>query len=156
IRSLTMLDLQDGNFQLQMGGGHSYTIRDQRNNIKISRSNLRKLLTKMVFRKLSEVLLLYSSDLPRSIQKSISQAAIRLSDAIHNTSASAQLLGAVTALEILLTAEEGEKYDSIRQRITSILGEDTTNRYDAKTVFHSRHLYVHRGENVDNYFVPFN
>lgn len=155
-RLLTMLDLQEGGFKLHVMDSDSYTIRDQKANINTSRSNLKILLNKKVFQGLSEVLLFHTSQLPKSIQRSISQAAIRLSDAIHNTSPSAQLLGAVTSMEILLTTEEGEKYDSIRQRIVSLLGSNMANHYNAKSVFHSRHLYVHKGENVESYTIPFN
>lgn len=144
-KSVVALEFNEGGFMFSTGGGHSHTIVDNRKSIQVSISQLREILTRKEFIGLSSILLEQKSSCARSIRKALTASVVRLSDAIHSISAAAQLLGAVTAIEILL-AENGDTYENIVKRIAILLGTPALEAFRAKDVFAARHTYVHRGE----------
>lgn len=144
---LTMLDLQEGGFVFQGGGGHSRMILDSRFNIKMSRSELKRFLNQKNFAGLTNILLTQGRNISKSLHNTINQAAIRLADAIHSISPSSQLLGSVTAIEILLS-ELGDPYDVIKKRLSSLIGSDAYALHNGDNIFNARHRYVHRGDEI--------
>jgi hypothetical protein len=154
-RSLVMLELQDGGFRFQIGGGRSLSLRSPRDTIALSRQRLQEMLREDPFACLSNVLLPQSPTLPRSLHRAISQSAIRLSDSLHTVTESSRLLGSVTSIEILIT-EQGDSYETLHRRMIALLGTDAVGAFDAETVLQARHAYVHRGNEPANFQVSLN
>jgi len=153
-QSLAMLDLQGGGFRFRIGGGHwSYTILDPKKTIQMSRGDLKKVLYQKRFTGLTQAVLSQRPSLPKSLRKAIAQSTIRLSDAVHSITPSAQLLGAVTSIEILLTGQV-DSYETTKRRLAALLGTEAIIQYDAESVLRARHLYVHRGEEPEGYAIP--
>lgn len=152
-KSTVMLTFQEPRFRFQVGGAYSFTIRDSRETIKLSRDELRQILDQEPYEALARALLPQRAPLPKSLHHSISQSAIRLSDAVHSIIPSSQLLGAITSIEILLT-HQTDKYESIKERLLALLGTDAVLKHNIESVLHSRHLYVHQGEEVSERSIP--
>jgi hypothetical protein len=151
---LGMIDIEGGGFSYQGGsGGWSNTICDPRRNHNLSRDDLKKIIFKEPFEALTAILYPQKPSVPRSLRKAVEQSAIRLADALHFASASARLLGAVTSIEILIS-NHGDSYDSNLQRLSALLGEGAIIQYNAKSVLRARHLYVHKGEEIEDYDLP--
>jgi len=117
--------------------------------ITISRRELNQVLGGERFVGLAQSLLPQKSRLARAVRNPIAQASIRLWDAVQSVTASAQLLGAVTSMEILLSNQEGN-YETTKRRLGALIGETTFGRFDADKVFDLRHWYVHQGKPVEN------
>jgi hypothetical protein len=121
----------------------------------LSRNDLKQTILKEPFKALTSVLLPQKPSLPRSLHKAVEQSSIRLSDALHLASPSARLLGAVTSIEILIS-NHGDSYDLYLRRLAALLGDEAIEKYDAKSVLRARHLYVHKGEEIEGYSLPMN
>lgn len=116
----------------------------------MSRATIRGMIFRKPFHTLTEIIITRNSLLPKSFQRALQQALYRLADSIHSPVLSAQLLGAVTTLEILFTTNDGEKYDAIRQRLLALLGTSAEAQYSVVQVLQARHLYVHQGREVED------
>jgi hypothetical protein len=153
---LAMIDIDESCFCYMGGdGSRSNTIFDSRRVQKLSRNDLRQTISKESFEALTSVLLPQKPSLPRSLHKAVEQSSIRLSDALHLASPSARLLGAVTSIEILIS-NHGDSYDLNLRRLAALLGDEAIEKYDAKSVLRARHLYVHKGEEIEDYGLPMN
>ena len=87
--------------------------------------------------------------IPRSFRNTLTQASIRLAEAFSSPTRSTQLIGAVTALEVLLSyTNQGTGFSTIEQRIDALLGSSWASRLRVKDVFHARHSYVHQGTRI--------
>ena len=148
-RSLVMLEFQDGGFQFQIRSGRSLTQRSPKDIISLSRQQIQEILREDPFACLSNTLLPQSPTLPKSLYRAILQSTIRLSDSIHTVTESSRLLGAVTSIEIL-TAEQGDSYETLYRRLISLLGKDAVEDFDAATVLQARHSYVHQGNEPED------
>jgi len=153
--NLSLLDVEDGGYWVRTTGEYSISPFSTEMDEPLSRVRIKKLLFGAPFKVLAEIVLSKKSTLQKSLQRAVKQAILRLADAIHTPSPSAQLLGAVTTLEILFTINEGEKYEITRQRIIALLGLEAADHYDMKPIFHARHLYVHQGQEVADEAVPY-
>lgn len=149
-RDLAMLEINEGGFVYQGGGGQSRIILDRKFNIQVSRSQLKNLLRQDRYQGLANTVLIQQPELGKSLRNANVQSALRLADAVHAISYSSQLLGAVTAIEILV-AEMGDSYDTIKKRLCVLIGDDAVNLYQADAIFQARHRYVHKGEEVELY-----
>lgn len=149
MRSLVMLDLEDGGFQFQVGVGGSLTVRSPRAVISLSRQRIREVLAEEPFAHLSNALLPQSRTLPKSLHRAITQSAVRLSESTLAVTESSRLLGAVTSIEILM-AESGDSYERLHRRLAALLGTDTIESFDAETVLQARHSYVHQGDEPED------
>jgi hypothetical protein len=136
-------------------GRHSWGLLNQDTSepIELSREKLQAILFHSRFVALSEVLARQGTTLDNSHVTTILRAALSLADAINAATVSTQLLGAVTALEILL-ADTYDKYASIERRLKSLLGLADSKKYDAKSIFDARHDYVHAGDRLEMSSVP--
>ncbi|GAA5531285.1 hypothetical protein [Herpetosiphon gulosus] len=77
--------------------------------------------------------------IPRSFRNALTQASIRLAEAFNSPTRSTQLIGAVTALEVLLSyTNQGTGFSTIEQRIDALLGSSWATRLRVKDVFHAR------------------
>ncbi len=119
----------------------------------LSRRDLTEMLRKEPLRTLTSILFPQKPSLPRSLRKVVEQSAIILADALHLASPSARLLGAVMSIEILIS-NQGDSYDTIRKRLTGLLGNDAEQRYNAEAVLKARHSYVHKGEEIRSDILP--
>ncbi len=146
-RTLTLLEFDDGGFVFQSGGGTSLTILDLQRCIRTKRSEIAALLKQKRFQGLASAVVPQRPKLPRSLRNAIRQAVVRLSDAVHSSTPSSRLLGAVTTLEILLN-EQGDSFELTSRRVQGLLGTAAVDAFRADDVFRARHLYVHRGEEV--------
>ena len=108
-----------------------------------NRRQLLAMLRKNCIRYLSSILLPQKSALNPSLQRHVFQAAIRLSDSLHDASIAGQLLGAVTSMEILLTEQDG--FDVLERRIARLVGLREFEFFGGKQLLKDRHLYVHQG-----------
>ncbi len=75
----------------------------------------------------------------------MTQSAVRLTEALYVRPPAAQLLGAVTAIEILVS-DQIETYDQMRRRIAALLGREALDQYAVEGVLRARHRYVHQGD----------
>ncbi len=147
-QSTIMFDIDNGEFMFQSGGRYHLRIQPLHEAIILSLNELKQTLYKAQYQHLTNALLPQRSLLPKSLSRAITQAAVRLSDAIHSVTPSSQLLGAVTAMEILL-ASQSEKYESLTNRLSALLGNESLIQHDVETVLQSRHLYVHQGQEIE-------
>lgn len=81
--------------------------------------------------------------------KLIKRSLLHLADAILARDASFQLLGAVTAIEIILNQDKISYKQAIR-RVESLVGEQAFICYRGEFVFKARHSYVHGGKVVED------
>jgi hypothetical protein len=150
-----MIELQDGGFSFQTGGGTGRMILDRRYNIKMSRSELKTFFQQTCFARLTAILLTQEASIGRSLKNAITQSALRLADAVHANATSSQLLGTVTAIELLL-GELGDSFEVIQKRLAGLIGNDVINRYHADQIFWARHRYVHKGEDIKDHTISSN
>ena len=142
---LAMFDVEQGGFWVQRTGSRALSWFSANTDEKMSRAMLKRMLFRRPFRSLSEIMLTRRSTLPSSLRKSIKQATLRLADAIHSTTETAQLLGAVIVLELLFNANDGEKYDVIEQRLSAFLGKEDADVFEIEKISKARHHDVHEG-----------
>lgn len=146
-QSISMFDFQYGEFSTQLSGQRSFADVNSKLKIADTRAELKKELFKKRNKGLTNAILNKRTNLSKSIRNAIVQSSIRLSDAIHSITLSAQLLGAVTSVEILIS-EQGDSYETTKRRLIALLGENYIIKYDVERILKSRHLYVHCGEEV--------
>ena len=113
--------------------------------LRVSRAELEARIRRSPARAISAVLVPQTSPATRSLARAVSAAAIRLADALHAHSPAAQLLGAVTAIEILVSSQ-GDSYETSRKRIHALLGGPACEQLEARRVLQERHRYVHGGK----------
>jgi hypothetical protein len=152
IKSVAMIDTDNGEFALEIKGGLSFTILDSRNCIKVSSEDLIRTLYDDKFKDLTEALLPIKSPISTSLKNILNQATIRLSDAVHSITPSGQLLGAVTSIEILLSIH-GDSYKVNKNRLIALLGSDSIERFNVEKVLNARHKYVHEGREIEDYTI---
>lgn len=155
MQSITMLNLENGSFKHSFNSSSNSYLLDNFNSIKIRRENLLNILAEDDFKGLSEIILPQKSSLPKSIRNAVIQSSVRLTEAIHSPKLSTKLLGAVTAIEILLT-DQPTDYKTIKNRISALLGSDLSNQYNVEIILKTRHEYVHEGKEVLNEKTPVN
>lgn len=142
--SLAKIALDDGQFTLEEGGGTSRTIMSELHMERLTRTELNRRLQTYPLAPLSTILIPQSSPVGESLFQSISAASVRLSDAIHCSKEADQILGAVTAIEILIT-NQGDSYDTLKKRIAALVGQDAFDFFEAENVLYERNRYVHQG-----------
>lgn len=101
------------------------------------------------FADLCEIILWPSKKLRKApLRRVIVQAVDRLARALFAVDSSERLLGAVTAIEILLaTGRIG--YERIKDRLVALLGHEVGRALKASDVFDARHKYVHEGKRFE-------
>lgn len=101
------------------------------------------------FADLCEIVLWPSKKLRKSpLRRVIVQSVDRLARALFAVDSAERLLGAVTAMEILL-ATGSTKYDRIKDRLLALLGDDVGRVFSAEDVLEARHKYVHEGKRFE-------
>jgi hypothetical protein len=121
--------------------------------VSYSREELLTLLKRPEILCLSEILLPQKKTISSSLYQAASQATIRLAEVFHTLKPVNQLLGAVTALELLL-GEHGDSFDVLQRRAVALLGESFIKEVGLKEVLQHRHLYVHRGQTFEDRNIP--
>lgn len=145
---LVMLDLEGGWYRLQSSVS-PYSLFPPEENRSLSRAALKRLLSRRPFTPLTDILLAKRSSLPDGLRRSIKQAVLRLADAIHGPTSTAQLLNAVITLELLFRVNDQERYQVSTQRLVAFLGQPAAGRFEIKGIFDARHQYVHEGREVE-------
>lgn len=149
-KSVIKLSIQDSAFGVEMAGpGASRTILDATDNEKLSRHELMVRLTSDPLAPLASVLSSQNCSMSSSLYKAISESAIRLSDALHASAEADQLLGSVTAIEILLT-EQPERFDVIKNRVETLINRHAYSYFETELVLKARNSYVHQGIDPDD------
>jgi hypothetical protein len=118
----------------------------------VARGELLRLLSESPFEGLSKALKGPKSDLHQSYRGPLTQAAIRLADAVHSPLSTGQLLGAFTILEMLLTPD-GSNFSQLKRRITALLGGAALKANHVEDVIEARNRYVHEGVSPGSYLV---
>lgn len=95
-----------------------------------------------------------SQTLDKSLRDSLVQSSVRLATAIHATSYTEQLLGAVTTIEILLSGDEQTTFKMKETRLATLIGLENAKKYEFKQVLRARHSYVHSGEDITDRRLP--
>ena len=115
----------------------------------ITREDLLARVEDSRFADLCEVVLWPNKKLRKApLRRVIIQAVDRLARALFAVDSSERLLGAVTAMEILLaTGRIG--YEKIKDRLVALLGDEVGQALRAKDVFEARHKYVHEGKRFE-------
>lgn len=146
-QSVAALDVDQKQFMMAISpsGASPVAIRDRKESIKLSVSQLQDILNSEVFGSLASILLPNKSPCARSLRRALSASVSRLSDTIYSPDLGTRLLGAVTAIEILLS-ESGDSYQDIIRRLTALLGKPVLESFGVREIFEARHLYVHKGE----------
>ena len=147
IRSLVVLNFSTGNFRFDTDGHRSFI--NEIDLIELTYDDINNLLNNEKYYYLSKAIIEYNF-LTGSIRRSISQSANRLADAIHSVELSAQVLGSVTSIEILLT-EQGDSFETIKRRIIALIGMNSYSSLSVDDVLNARHIYVHRGKGIEDY-----
>jgi hypothetical protein len=153
--NLALVDIDDGAYWVRLTGPVGISPFSAEYDLPIARAQIKKLLFGLHLKPLAEIIISKKSPLPKSLRQAVKQATLRLADALHTPNPSVQLLGAVTAMEILFGIEEGQKYDVYRQRIIALLGATAVERFEIKAIFQARHQYVHEGRDVKDEDVPY-
>jgi hypothetical protein len=144
--TVTALDLEEGGFVYQTRGVRSYGIVDEKARAILSRAENVGMLARSEYVSLADGIVPQVNVLPKSLRHAVRQAAVRLADAVHSNTLATQLLGAVTALEILVAADSSDSYEMARARIAALLGAPYAEKLHVSAVLSARHRYVHRGE----------
>lgn len=147
-KSLVMLELREGGFRFESGGA-GRPIGSTARSIRMPRTELRSRLYKEASSGLSAALLPTRRLLSTSLHRAVNEASVTLSSAVHSPALSSQVLGAITAIEILVS-EQGDSYDTIRGRLSALLGTECTAAHQVEEILNTRHLYVHRGEEAED------
>lgn len=145
--SVAMFDLAAGAFSVTFGygGGGDHMILDRRKNIKVRRSDLRRMFAQKRFSGLSAMVLRGKTGVHASLVRIAVAALGALADAMHAPSPATSLLGAVTSMELVLV-NQGDSFDLLKRRLIALVGHTTASRYDIDAVLQSRHRFVHKGE----------
>ena len=147
-RSQMIVSLETGKYQFNVRHKQSFAALSSNSALVLSRQELRDLLNQKEFRGFTRAFE-RSSGYHESIWRAVRQAAVRLADALHTVDCVSQLLGAVTALEIMLLGPEA-RYPLLEHRRQALLGATATKNYQVEVVLNARHAYVHKGlNNVD-------
>ena len=90
------------------------------------------------------------SCVPVPVQEYLRSAARHLARASHETDPSDRLLAAITAIEILMTANiRGDRgFESLEKRLPVLVGTDSLAGTPVKDILKARHHYVHKGHVV--------
>ena len=145
---LAMLDIEGGWYSLRRSFVNPASLFTPEVDRSLSRAALKRLLLRRPFAPLTGVLLTKDSLLPDSLRRSIKQAVLRLADAIHGPTNTAQLLGAVITLELLFRVSDQERYQVNTQRLVAFLGKPAADRFEIEEIFGARHKFVHEGREV--------
>jgi hypothetical protein len=119
----------------------------------VSRDELSELPRRPELRGLAKAMLPQRRRLAASLRRAIVQSALRLCDGIHSSTESAQLLGSVTSIEILV-GDPGLSYDATLRRMQALVGTEILDECDAAAVLAARHAYVHRGTEPRRKTIP--
>lgn len=148
-KSVIKLSIQDSAHGVEMAGpGASRSILNATNNEKLSRHDLKARLSSDAIVSLTSVLSSLNCSISSSLYKAISESAIRLSNALHASIGADQLLGSVTAIEILLT-DQPERFEVIKNRIETLINPHVYGYFKTEMVLKARNSYVHQG--IDPY-----
>ena len=112
--------------------------------IRLSRTALADLLVDSPFGDLSKIVLFRDKSVDTSFHRVLSTAATLLYETINTTIPESQLIGAVTAMEVLLAISQ-TRFETIQFRVRLLLGEKPYDYYGADRIFKSRHAFVHEG-----------
>lgn len=149
--SVAMLAFETKEWSMQGSGSGSCTrLGDP---LRLLRSELSTRIEHGPANRIAAILGPQCSPVARSLTRAVGEAAIRLADALHASSEAAQLLGAVTAIEILIT-HQGDSYETTKKRIRQLVGESACEQFEAERVLEERHRYVHRGIEPSHVFLP--
>ncbi len=149
-KSTIKLSLDDSAYGVELAGGgrSARSILNAADNEKLSRDDLKTRLSSNPIAALASVLANQNYSLSSSLYKAIRESAIRLSDALHVIKGAEQLLGSVTAIEILLT-DQPERFDVIKNRIETLINPQAYSDFETEKVLKARHSYVHQGLSPD-------
>ena len=148
-----VMDFDVGTWAFQGGGGGGHMIYAREQTVRLTRAKLLAAVGAKSFRVLSSVCLLRRDKLPKSLGNSIAEATLTLGIAVHSEMPERRLLGAVTAMEILLSDDLG-RYETTERHLEILVGEKSRHSFRAKEVFRSRHAYVHRGQRISDPTLP--
>lgn len=149
VQSISMLDLENGGFSHSFSSVSNSSVLDAGNLIEISAKELTSILEKEEFKSLAQIILLQKSSLSKSLRNTTIQSSVRLMEAVHSPKFSTMLLGAVTAIEMLIT-DQPTDYKIIKNRITTLVGKHLSSLYDLEKIMETRHEYVHKGKEVSD------
>jgi len=115
----------------------------------VTRAQLLTELAEPPLRHLRRALVCKKPALSRDLHTPIIEAAISLSTCMPLGLPGPHLLGAVTAMEMLMsTGEQGVgKFKRLEHRVKALLGPEVARKYRIDDVFKARHDHVHNGLN---------
>lgn len=143
-RTRVMYNLESEYFYGKVSAVQSFAALSVDSALKFSRQELMKLLRQEEFVGLTEVLG-QPTQRAEPLRQAIQAASVRLAEAVHSIVPSSQLLGAVTALELLLTSDQ--RYKTTKRRITALIG-DQAREFRVNEIVDARNQYVHYGKEV--------
>ena len=148
-----VLDFETSGFAFQAGGtwGHMAYARERA--IRLTRRQLRARINCRACTALTQVLLYRKAKLSKWLRTILVEASLNLGIAVHATMPEGRLLGAVTAIEILLSDDFG-RFETTKRRLQVIVGQRATQAFKADEVLKSRHAYVHRGQAIADPELP--
>lgn len=118
--------------------------------IQMLQGDLRQILALPTFQCLTAIM---SGERPMTpLAEAVRAATRRLAQAVHDVSLSGQILGAVTALEILLAGESaprGGLFPHLRYLTARLVGPVVAKQFKLWKVFDARHRYVHAGREAE-------
>ncbi len=126
----------------------SSPILDSESSLHMSSQELSNILTQNGFDNFYQIMSSPKRLVPKSSHNSIVQSSLRLSESVLSANFSTRLLGAITAIEILLT-KEITPFKVTKHRVKTLLGESLCTQYKLENVFTTRNNYVHDGKEIE-------
>jgi hypothetical protein len=153
-RQFSMISFDEVSTVRVFGGeGNTRLIRAREDLLSLSRQEMLRQVTFGPAEHLGRLLMSQKSDVSPSLLGAVMEAALCLTNAIHTVDPPAQILLAVTTMEILM-AEQGDSFESIQSRVMCLIGPENFEKYRAEEVFRARHLYVHRAQEPASIELP--
>ncbi len=144
-QAVTVLEVQNARWPVRFQGVGFPAVAVHHPPIPHTRRSLAALLRQPPLAPLAAVLSTPQRSLPAGLRAAVTQSAVRLAEALYVRTPAAQLLGAITAIEILVS-DPIETYDQMRRRIGALLGREALDQYTVEGVLRARHRYVHQGD----------
>lgn len=149
-KSVIKLSIEDSAYGIEIAGPRaSRTILNATDNEKLSRRDLKARLGSDPIASLASVLSSQNCSISSSLYNAISESAIRLSNALHASTGADQLLGSITAIEILLT-DQPERFEVIKNRVETLINRHAYSYFQTEMVLKARNSYVHQGIDPDD------
>ncbi|PAD73244.1 hypothetical protein CHH67_20355 [Paenibacillus campinasensis] len=146
-KTIMAYNFESKGFNIHLSDPITNIIETPEDYLEFTHSEITDLLNSERYVELSTIIINYRY-ISSQLRSTVILSVLRLSSAIHSLDYSSQILGCVTAIEILFS-EQGDGFGLIKKRVRALVGQ----MYDSlsvEEVFNARHLFVHKGTSIDD------